>query len=117
MIMARVPGARFTTEKTERDLSRRDLMQRAAWVLAATSLPSGANLSAEDISPAMLKLSAYMSDASNGELPEKVLEETKHHILDTFAAMISGSELPPRLMALKFARSYGGPGACTVVAS
>ena len=65
----------------------------------------------------MLKLSAYMSEARNGELPENVLEETKHHILDTFAAMISGSELPPGLMALKFARSYGGPGACTVVAS
>jgi len=115
--MGRVPGARFTSGKTESDLSRRDLMQRAAWVLAATALPGSVNLSAEDISPAMLKLSAYMSEARNAELPEKVIEETKHHILDTFAAMISGSELPPGLMALKFARAYGGPGICTVVAS
>jgi len=114
--MGRGRDAQTAGRKIESKLSRRDLMQRAAWTLAATALPSGANLSAEDISPAMLKLSAYMSEARNGELPENVLEETKHHILDTFAAMISGSELPPGLMALKFARSYGGPGACTVVA-
>src|SRR6202030_28462 len=31
--------------------------------------------------------------------------------------MISGSELPPGRMAIKFARAYGGPNICTVVAS
>ena len=99
------------------NLTRRDLMQRAAWALAAAALPGGVDLAAEDISPMMLKLSAYMSEARNSALPEKVLQETKHHILDTFAAMISGSELPPGRMALKFARAYGGPNICTVVAS
>src|ERR1700681_4913188 len=98
-------------------LTRRDLMQRAVWVLAAAALPSGMELSAEDVSPMMLKLSAYMSEARNSALPEKALQETKHHILDTFAAMISGSQLPPVPMALKFARTYGGPNICTVVAS
>ena len=94
---------------SERKLTRRDLVQRAAWAFAAATLPSGAGLAAEDVSPVMLKLSTYMSEARNSALPDKVLQETKHHILDTFAAMISGSELPPGRMALKFAHAYGGP--------
>jgi 2-methylcitrate dehydratase PrpD len=98
-------------------LTRRDLVQRAAWSLAAVALPLRSAIAADDVSPAMLKLSSYMSEARNSTLPDKVLAETKHHILDTFAAMVSGSELPPGRMALKFARSYGGPGVCTVVAS
>lgn len=109
---ARHPGATSFT-----NLSRRELVQRAAWLLAAGAIPGGMELRAEDISPVMLKLSAYMSEAHKTPLPDKVLQETKHHILDTFAAMISGAELPPGRMALKFAQSYGGPGMCTVVAS
>src|SRR5205814_10304548 len=38
-------------------------------------------------------------------------------VLDTLAAMISGSELPPGRAALEFARSYGGKEVATVVAS
>jgi hypothetical protein len=93
----------------EANLTRRDLVQRAAWVLAAAVLPGGPELEAGDISPdvstMMLKLSTYMSEARDSALPDKVLQETKHHILDTFAAMISGSELPPGRMAIKFART------------
>ena len=98
-------------------LNRRALLQRTAWVLAAAAFPGGAELAAEDVSPMMLKLSTYMSEARNSALPDRVLQETKHHVLDTVAAMISGSELPPGRMALKFARAYGGPNLCTVVAS
>ena len=98
------------------EISRRNLLQRAGWLLAAGGLTQVA-FAEESASPVMLKLSSYMSDARNAELPENVLQETKHHILDTFAAMISGSELPPGRVALKFAQSYGGPSACTVVAS
>jgi 2-methylcitrate dehydratase PrpD len=38
-------------------------------------------------------------------------------ILDTFAAMISGSELPPGKFAIQFARAYGGPRVATVAGS
>jgi 2-methylcitrate dehydratase PrpD len=62
-------------------------------------------------------LSSYMAEARNRALPDKVLVETKHHTLDTFAAMVSGSELPPGRMAFDFARSYGGGKMATVVAS
>jgi 2-methylcitrate dehydratase PrpD len=58
-----------------------------------------------------------MSQAAGRALPEKVIEKTKHHILDTFAAMISGVDLPPARVAIKFARAYTGEKVATVAAS
>jgi 2-methylcitrate dehydratase PrpD len=46
-----------------------------------------------------------------------VVEKAKHHILDTFAAMISGADLVPGRAAIKFARAYGGKAVATVAAS
>jgi len=71
----------------------------------------------QEISPVMEKLSAYMAEARNRALPDNALQDTKHHILDTIAAMVSGSELPPGRMAIDFARTYGGQKIATVVAS
>jgi 2-methylcitrate dehydratase PrpD len=65
----------------------------------------------------MEKLSSYMSEAAARAMPDEVVETAKQHILDTFAAMISGSELPPGRAALQFAGSYGGKEVATVVAS
>jgi 2-methylcitrate dehydratase PrpD len=58
-----------------------------------------------------------MSEAGGRSLPDQVVLETKYHVLDTLAAMISGSELPPGRQALKFARAYPGQPTATVVAS
>jgi 2-methylcitrate dehydratase PrpD len=58
-----------------------------------------------------------MTEARNRELPEKALRETEHHILDTVAAMVSGSDLLPGREAIKFAQNYGGEKIATVVAS
>src|SRR5260370_38236037 len=58
-----------------------------------------------------------MSEAAARALPDEVVEKAKQHILDTFAAMISGSELPPGRAALEFASAYGGKEVATVVAS
>jgi 2-methylcitrate dehydratase PrpD len=58
-----------------------------------------------------------MSEARGRALPEEVIEKAKHHILDTFAAMISGAELPPGRAAIQFARSYGGEKAAAVAGS
>ncbi|HEX6466978.1 MAG TPA: MmgE/PrpD family protein, partial [Terriglobales bacterium] len=71
----------------------------------------------QSISPVMQRLSEYMGEAATRALPAEVVEKTKQHILDTFAAMISGSELPPGRGALDFARAYGGKEVATVVAS
>ena len=98
--------------------TRRNLLQRSAWaVAAAAAFPRLAFAAAPDISSVMEKLSSYMSEARNRALPENVLLETKHHILDTVAAMVSGSELPPGRAAFEFARAYGGDKTATVVAS
>ena len=58
-----------------------------------------------------------MAEARNRALPDNVVQETTHHILDTIAAMVSGSELAPGLMAIEFARVYGGEKIATVVES
>lgn len=110
-------NARMKVEARETIFSRRGLLQRAAWFTAAAAFPYAAKISAEDVSPVMIALSNYMSEARNRELPDKALQETKHHILDTIAAMVSGSELPPGRLAVQFARSYGGEKIATVVAS
>jgi 2-methylcitrate dehydratase PrpD len=105
--------------KLQRDsgLSRRAILQRAGWGLAGVALSPVAGMTADSVSPVMMKLSTYMSGARDRALPEDVIEKTKQHVLDTFAAMVSGSELPPGRAALKFARSYGGKKVATVVGS
>jgi 2-methylcitrate dehydratase PrpD len=99
-------------------LTRRTLLQRAAWLFPATTFLARWAGAAQEVSPVMAKLSEYMAGALNRELPEKVVLDAKHHILDTVAAMVSGSELPPGRDAIQFARTYGGgQKVATVVAS
>jgi 2-methylcitrate dehydratase PrpD len=107
-------------------LSRRDLFEFAGLVIAAAGLPPkmvataispARGSSQQNVSSIMQSLSAYMSEAAARPLPEEVVEKTKQHILDTLAAMLSGSELAPGRTALQFARAYGGREVATVVAS
>jgi 2-methylcitrate dehydratase PrpD len=63
------------------------------------------------------KLSTYMSEAADRELPSDVEEKAKQHILDTIVAMVSGANLPPAQTALKFVQRYGGDPIATVVGS
>ena len=115
--MGRHRDAHLLVEDGGTNFTRRCLLKRAAWITAAATFPGVAELAAQDVSPVMTALAAYMSEARNRELPDKVLQETKHHILDTVAAMVSGSELPPGRLAIQFARAYGGEKVSTVVAS
>jgi 2-methylcitrate dehydratase PrpD len=97
-------------------LTRRGLIAGGLGFTGATFLHN-AKAATEDASPVMAKLSAYMSEARGRAIPAKVVEETKYHVLDTLAAMISGSELPPGRQALQFGRAYGGGKVATIVAS
>src|SRR5215813_9608629 len=99
------------------NLTRRRLLQGAGGAIAAAMFTKRPAIAGEPAGPVITKLSAYMSDARNRALPAEVLEKAKHHILDTFAAMISGSELPPGRAAIQFAKAYGGEKVATVVAS
>jgi 2-methylcitrate dehydratase PrpD len=58
-----------------------------------------------------------MTEAGTGPLPEEALEKTKQHILDTFAAMVSGAALAPGRFAINFARAHSGEKTATVAAS
>ena len=101
---------------TNAGLSRRSLLQRAGWTAAAAALPTSL-FAADSVSPVMSKLSAYMAEAGGRDLPPEVVEKAKHHILDTFAAMISGSDLPPARAAYAYARDFTSDKTCTIVAS
>ena len=60
------------------------------------------------ISPVMRGLSVYVAAALRRPLPPPVNEKTKHHILDTIAAMISGSRLAPGIKAISYVKTLGG---------
>jgi len=96
-------------------MTRRTLIGRGALALVAAALPA-ARLRA-DVSPVMATLSRYMAAAKDRPLPADVLEAVKHHVLDTFAAMVSGSQLPPGKAALSFAAAQGGRPVATIVGS
>ncbi len=93
------------------DVTRRSVLLTAA----AAAIPLRAAVS--PISPTMARLSEYMTEASTGPLPPAALEATKEHILDTFAAMVSGSELAPGHFAIQFARAHSAEKTATVAAS
>jgi 2-methylcitrate dehydratase PrpD len=115
-------------------LTRRRVLQRAGWVVSAAAFPSyvGSGVrrimslgeaaasaqtpaAAHPIGEVMAKLSTYMSQARERPLPDRVIEQAKWHVLDTIAAMVSGSELAPGRAAITFARAYGGKAVATVV--
>jgi 2-methylcitrate dehydratase PrpD len=62
----------------------------------------------------MQTLSDYMAAAGSRPLPDEATEHAKHHLLDTLAAMISGSELLPGQAAQRYIRAHGGKGAATI---
>ena len=65
----------------------------------------------------MQTLSAHIARALRIPLPPAVVEKTKHHLLDTLAAMLSGSRLPPGKKAISFARTLGGTKESSVLGS
>jgi 2-methylcitrate dehydratase PrpD len=65
----------------------------------------------------MRELSAYIAQALRKPLPAAVVEKTKHHLLDTIAAMLSGSSLLPGKKAISFVRSLGGAREACVTGS
>ena len=54
------------------------------------------------------EVSSYISRNGEAEIPAEVVRKAKHHILDTLAACVSGSNLKPGRLAMKYAESQGG---------
>jgi 2-methylcitrate dehydratase PrpD len=69
------------------------------------------------ISPVMRRLSTYIAAALHRALPPAVTEKTKHHILDTMAAMVSGSRLTPGKKAIAYVKTLGGVKEAGVIGS
>src|SRR6202140_3535528 len=107
-------------------ITRPNLLEWAGLALTAAAVPAPAlsafsspqqSTTAKSGRTIMNTLSTYLSEAANRPLPDEVVEKTKHHILDTLGAMVSGSNLLPGQRALQFAQAYGGKEISTVVAS
>ena len=116
------------SQRCSANFTRRNLFEFAGLAIVSAAVPSGTAMAQQPasqdqavpsggISPVTEKLSKYMSEAAARALPDDVIEKAKHHILDTFAAMVSGSQLTPGRGALQFAGAYGGKEVATVVAS
>src|SRR5262252_2170871 len=102
------------------DFSRRELFKLVGTGLVGAGvgpLAAGRQRSAAPADDITSTLATYMSEASSRKLPDEVVEKTKHVVLDTFAAMISGSDLPPGRFAIQFARGYKCEKIATVAAS
>jgi 2-methylcitrate dehydratase PrpD len=70
---------------------------------------------AQDVSLVMLKLSKYIASATTKPIPEKVSQRAKLHLIDTFAAMISGSRLEPGKKAIAYIKTLGGTPEASVI--
>ena len=116
-----------TVDQLDPSISRRTLLKGGlAAAAAGLTLPAaGAALPANDptgerwsaTEEAMATLASYMKGAQTRPLPAEAAEHARLHTLDTLAAIVSGSGLPPGRAALRFAGDYSGSGVATVVRS
>jgi len=57
----------------------------------------------------------YMMAARSAKLPMEVIQKGKSHLLDSLAAVVSGSTLKPGKLGLQHARAQGGKEECSVL--
>ena len=55
-----------------------------------------------------------MAAAGSRPLPDEATEHAKHHLLDTLASIVSGSELLPGQAAQRYIGAHGGKGVATI---
>lgn len=93
--------------------TRRLVLQAAGASMMSVIVPRR-SFAANDLTG---RLAAYMVASRDRALPDAVLVEAKHRILDTVAAMVSGSALRPGVMATKFIRTQGGTPESSILVS
>ncbi|HZM96908.1 MAG TPA: MmgE/PrpD family protein [Vicinamibacterales bacterium] len=106
-------------------VTRRRLLTGAGGLVAAAALPATARgvdqaesrSAARESTSAEItgRLARYMVSARERELSAAVVRDTKHRILDTIGAMISGAVLRPGVLATKYVRSQGGTAEASVL--
>jgi 2-methylcitrate dehydratase PrpD len=75
---------------------------------AAAAAGSAAARDSEPVSPATAAIADYIAHALDRDLPPEVVTAIKLHVLDTFAAIVSGSRLKPGELAARYVDSLGG---------
>src|SRR5215813_8130890 len=110
----------------EADQTRRWLINASGAAILSGAIPgssaqaapaAAAGAAADTISPATTTLADYVAKTLDRELPAEVIARTKLHVLDTFAAMLSGSRLKPGELAARYVDSLGGKPQATVIGS
>ena len=71
--------------------------------------------SAASVSDETRTLSEYIASAVDRDLPNDVVEIAKHHILDTLAAIVSGSRLHPGRTGIGYVAALGSASDATVI--
>src|SRR4051812_28650318 len=67
------------------------------------------------VSPLMRDVSTYIAGALKKPLPAAAAECGKQHLVDTLAAIVSGSRLLPGQMGIAYAKSLGGVKESTII--
>jgi len=113
----------------EMDLTRRWLINASGAAIVSGAFPvtaaqaqtapapAGSREANDAISPATATLADYVAKALDRELPAEVVARTKLHVLDTLAAMVSGSHLKPGALAARYVQSLGGTPQAMVIGS
>ncbi len=95
-------------------ITRRRTLQGAGGLLASAALPAAAV--AQNTAPAAAprradltgRLARYMVAARDLDLPPDVVLATKHRLLDTLGAIVSGARLRPGEVAIEYVRQQAG---------
>jgi 2-methylcitrate dehydratase PrpD len=106
--------------RDETSMTRRRLLQGAGGLIAAAAVPAGAAAQSQMTAASppgtvTARLARYMVEARDRGLPADATREAKHRILDTLAAIVSGSHLPPGEAAIRYVRSQGGTPEASVL--
>ena len=104
-------------------LSRRRVLQGAGGLMAAAGLPSfsGARAlpqgAARPAASANItrQLARYMVEARDRDLPPDIARETRHRILDTLGAIVSGAQMKPGEAAIRYVQAQGGTPEASVL--
>jgi len=83
-------------------------------VAAATRAVQEKSAAATDVT---VRLARYMVAARDRPLPSEVMQAAKHRILDTFGAIVSGAQLKPGEMAIRYVQTLGGTSEASVPAT
>ena len=103
-------------------MRRRQILQSLGGLMAAAAFRAESATTAQPQEGAAStnvtsRLARYMVEARDRALPPEVVLAAKHRILDTLGAIVSGAQLKPGEMAIRFVRAQGGAPEASVPAT